>query len=74
MEDSIRTSNGRQDIRQNQCTMKIRSQRPTFILRSNVGLHKTHNPTVRHSYNPKIGCSYIKWSSRYKAKSLDHEI
>ena len=29
---------------------------------------------VPPTHNLKVRCSYIKWSSRYKAKSLDHEI
>ena len=35
----VDTSNGFQVIRQNQWTVKYRSQRPTLILKSNVGSH-----------------------------------
>ena len=63
--NAVHTLNGLQDIRQNHWTIKYGPWQPTFILRSNVGSH-THNPKVR--------CSFIKWSSRYKAKSVDHEI
>ena len=51
-----------QGIRQNHWTMS-RSQCATNILRWNIIL----------THNPKVWCSYTKRSSRYKAKSLDHE-
>ena len=37
VKDDVHTSNSLQDIIQNHWTMKYRSQRPTFILMSNVG-------------------------------------
>ena len=61
----VHTSNGLQDIKRNHWTMKYGSRRPTFILGSNDG---------SHGLIFKVRYSYIKWSSRYKAKSLDHEI
>ena len=61
----VHTSNSLQDIRQNHWTMKYRSQWLTFILRSNIG---------SYTHNPEVWCSYMKESSRYKAKSLDYEI
>ena len=62
----VHTSNGLQDVRQNPWTTKHGSQQPKFMFEVKRRVTRTHNLKVR--------CSYIKWSSRYKAKSLDHAI
>ena len=60
----VHTSNRLQHIRQNHWTIKYGSQWPTFILRSNVGSYWLTIPSMM----------FIHQSSRYKAKSLDHEM
>ena len=59
----VHTSSSLQDIRQNHWTIKYRSLWPTLFWGRVILTH-----------NPKEWCSYTKQSSRYKAKSVDHEI
>ena len=61
----VHTSNSLQDIRQNHRTMKYRSV--TYI---NFEVKRR----VLLIHTPKVWCTYIKQSSRCKAKSLDREI
>ena len=65
----VHTSNSLQDIRQNHWTMKYRSQWPTFILRSNVGLYwlKILKCDV-HTSNNLQDIRQNHWTMKYRSQ------